>query len=146
MNVVKSIVLGFIAGALAALTALMVMEIVWAQTSFRPQLVFPAGLLSGEFTFVNDIVWGGIWGAIMGLVFGALPQGPLTFKGFLFGLIGPGLIGIAVLMLFPAIVGGGAGPDLSDVVGMLQRLVSAGVWGAAAGWLYGMFCYQRLPL
>ena len=146
MNVVKSIVLGFIAGALAALTALMVMEIVWAQTSFRPQLVFPAGLLSGDFTYVNDIVWGGIWGSIMGLVFGSHPQGPLTFRGFLFGLIGPGLIGIAALMVVPGIIGAGAGPDLSDVVGLIQRFVSAGVWGAAAGWLYGLLCYQRLPL
>ncbi len=145
MNVVKSIVLGFIAGALAALTALMVIEVFWAQTSMAPVPVFPDGLFSGANTFGKDIVWGGIWGSIMGLVYGSLPQGPLTFKGFLFGLIGPGLIGIAAFMLTPLVLGVDTALDLSNVTSMLQRLVSAGVWGAATGWLYGLFCYQRLP-
>lgn len=143
MNVVKSIVLGFIAGALAAITALMLMDLLWARTGYGSQLIFPPGYLSGVPSFASDMVWGGMWGALMGLLFGAHPQGPLTFKGFLYGLIGPGLIGLLIVLPF---LGGTEMLNIGNFGGLWPQFLSAGAFGAAAGWLYGFLCYQRLPL
>ncbi|MGL4396224.1 MAG: hypothetical protein ACRCS9_06780 [Hyphomicrobium sp.] len=144
MGLLKSVVFGFIAGALAAVTALMLMDLLWARTGYGSQIIFPGtpAFLEGAPSFASDMLWGGMWGALMGLIFTSLPQGPLTFKGLFYGLIGPGLLGLLVLVPFLA---GSELLNIGNFGGMWPQLVSAGAFGAAAAWLYGMFCYGRLP-
>jgi len=146
MNVLKAIILGFIAGAIATVTVHEVIS--WLFLNFwtgwpRPSWSMTPAAYTGVPQIMSDTFWGGVWGALFPLVFGTMPRGPLTFKGLLYGLIGPALIGvfIAVPLMtgrFPPFFGG----DMSKIIPVLTIL---GGFGASLGWLYGFFAYKRLP-
>lgn len=147
MNMLKAMVLGFIAGAIATVTVHEMISAAfnnaalwtgWDRISWdmTPNEYGAPKLLSAMF-------WGGLWGALFPVIFGTLPKGPLTFKGLLYGIIGPALIGvfIAVPLLtqrFPIFMDGRA----ELVVPVLAILAG---FGACLGWLYGFFAYKRLP-
>ncbi len=147
MNLLKGMVLGFIAGAIATVTVHEIISYIftmpnvwtgWGRQSWdmSPNVFGVPNILSGAF-------WGGLWGALFPVVFGALPRGPLTIKGLVFGIIGPALIGVFVAIplithRIPLFFDG----DISKIVPVLVIL---GGFGAAVGWLYGLFAYKRLP-
>lgn len=147
MNLLKGMVLGFIAGAIATVTVHEIISFIftmpsvwtgWGRQSWdmSPNEFGVPNILSGAF-------WGGLWGALFPVVFGALPTGPLTIKGLVFGIIGPALIGVFVAIplithRIPLFFDG----DISKIVPVLFILAG---FGAAVGWLYGLFAYKRLP-
>ena len=151
MNVIKSIVLGFIAGAIATLTVHEFISWIfntywtgWPRQSWNfapvssamfPDIVVPQ--------LVSDAFWGGMWGSLFGLVLGPRPQGALTLRGIVLGLVGPALIG--VFLAVPFLTGRFEpffGGDASKIIPVLFIL---GGFGAATAWLYGLFRYGRLP-
>lgn len=154
MSVIKTVVLGFIAGAIATLTVHELISLLfyynwtgWERISWDMSPIdHPVNnMLMTDFAppkIVSATFWGGVWGSILALILGALPQGPLTFKGLAFGLIGPALLGVFILV--PLIRGGPLffGGDMSLIIPVLFILAG---WGAATGWLYGLFRYGRLP-
>jgi hypothetical protein len=151
MNLLKTIVLGFIAGAIATLT---VHEFIswlfnnywtgWDRVSWSKELV-PVAFVPDMVIpkIFSDMFWGGLWGSLFGLILGSRPQGSMTLRGLAMGLIGPALIGvfIAVPLLtqkFPPFFGG----DMSKIIPVLSILAG---YGAFTAWLYGFFRYGRLP-
>lgn len=153
MNAIKSIALGFIAGAVATVT---VHEFVswlfnnpmlwtgWDRVSWDMEPV--SNILFPDITvpkIVSAAFWGGLWGALIGLILGPRPQGSTTLAGIILGIVGPALIGvfIAVPLIterFPPFFGG----DSSKIVPVLVILAA---WGSATAWLYGFFRYCHLP-
>lgn len=147
MNMLKAMVLGFIAGAIAVVTVHELINRIfesslWTGWPRHAWSTAPAAI-TGIPQILSDMFWGGLWGAAFPVVFGTLPKGPLTFKGLFYGLIGPALIGvfIAVPLItqrFPVFMDGKA-----DLV--IPVLCILGGFGAFLGWLYGFFAYKRLP-
>jgi hypothetical protein len=151
MNVIKGIVLGFIAGAIATLT---VHEIIswlfhtywtgWDRISWdmspignplMPDVTVPK--------IVSATFWGGLWGALFGLILGPRPHGSTTFAGIILGLVGPALIGVFLAVpyltgAFPPFFGG----DASKIIPVLVILAG---YGATTAWLYGLMRYGHLP-
>lgn len=145
MSTIRNIGLGFLAGAIAALT---VYEFVsWIFGTYwtgwdRPAWSFERTDFWGVPRVVNDVLIGGAWGALFGLIFGSLPEGMMTVRGAILGLFLPALavalILVPVLGGEPALLGGDAGR-------VIPTLLTWTAWGAFAAWLYGFFQYQRLP-
>lgn len=152
MNVLKGIVLGFIAGAIATLT---VHEFIswlfnnpslwsgWDRVSWSKEPV--TNLLLGiELPqIISAMIWGGLWGALFGIILGPRPQGSMTIQGAILGLFGPALIGVLVAIplltqSYPIFYDGDAG----KVIPVLSMMAG---YGAATAWLYGLFRYCRLP-
>ena len=147
MNMLKAILLGFLAGAIATLTVHEIISWIfttgiwtgWGRHSWN---MAPAAM-TGVPQIVSDTFWGGAWGALFPVIFGMYPKGPLTFKGMLFGIIGPALIGVFIAMpmltqRWPLFLDGNS----SLVIPVLCILAG---FGAAVGWLYGFFAYKHLP-
>ena len=147
MNMLKAILLGFLAGAIATLTVHEIISWIfttgiwtgWGRHSWN---MAPAAM-TGVPQIVSDTFWGGAWGALFPVIFGMYPKGPLTLKGMLFGIIGPALIGVFIAMpmitqRWPLFFDGNS----SIVIPVLCILAG---FGAAVGWLYGFFAYKHLP-
>lgn len=148
----SSLIVGFIAGALATVTAHEAAILLLQQHGFwvprAPWSMEP--ITSGPLAqfaipqLVSAMFWGGIWGAIFALIWGSVPRGPLTFKGIVLGLLGPALIGVMVLVplitaKFPVFFAG----EL-DKIGPVAAILAA--YGAVTGWLYGfMTSGCRMP-
>lgn len=147
----KSLVLGFIAGALATVTAHEIVKfLLFAYAGFpiAPWNLDP--VTTGPMAAYNipqlasDAFWGGLWGIVFALLWGSVPKGPLTFKGALLGMLGPALIGVFILVplltgKFPPFFGG----DPKMILSVLA--ITAG-FGASTGWLYGFLTSGcRLP-
>lgn len=149
MAVIRSILLGFIAGVIATVTVHEFISWIfntywtgWERQSwnFAP---IDNGPMPGMPQLVSDAIWGGLWGALFGVILGSYPRGALTFKGMFLGLIGPALIGVfvAVPLLtgrFPPFFGG----DPSKIIPVLFILAG---FGAVTAWLYGLFQHGHLP-
>ncbi len=151
MNVIKSIVLGFIAGVIATVTVHELISWIfntywtgWPRQSWNFAPV--ANSMVPDFAvpqIVSDAFWGGLWGSVFGLILGSKPEGALTVRGAILGIFGPALIGVflAVPLLtgrFPPFFGG----DASMIIPVLCILAG---FGAVTAWLYGFFRYGRLP-
>jgi hypothetical protein len=151
MNVLKSIVVGFIAGAIAAVTAHEFISWLfvnyWTGWDAAPWSMDPMPSL-----ILPDIVlpWlggialtGGLWGALFGLILGWKPRGMMTIRGAILGLFLPGLISALIVMPYlaheplPLVEG-----NVSVIVPLL--CIWAG-FGAVMAWLYGLFSFCRLP-
>jgi len=133
----KHLLIGFVAGAIAVVTAHEIIDWVLLKAGLFPRVPWsmqPAAV-TGVPQIVSDMFWGGLWGVLFALVQDRAPGGSLWLKGLIFGLIGPALIGVFILLplitgRFPLFFGG----DLKPIISVL--LILAG-FGAALGWLYG---------
>ena len=90
------LVIGFAAGALATLTVHQ--ATVWLLTAFGAIQGNPYSWRSvapfGVPQFLNLAFWGGLWGCVFALIADRFPRSwPLWLAGFLFGAIGPTLVG-----------------------------------------------------
>ena len=145
---IKSIIFGFIAGAIATVTVHELIKYALLEGDVLtgvplPWSTDPVGPWALP-QIANDALWGGLWGVILALILGDPPRGSMTFKGIVLGLLGPALIGVYVLR--PLLVGQSDlffGGDFGQIGSI--ALILAG-WGAFAAWLYGFFSYGcRLP-
>ncbi|HET6389558.1 hypothetical protein [Hyphomicrobium sp.] len=151
MDALKSIVFGFIAGVIAALTIQEAISWLFVHywngwdampwsTAPTPSLLLPTLELPW---IAGTAITGGLWGALFGLILGWKPEGMLTIRGAILGLFGPGLISAFIAMPYlahrqsPLLEG-----NVSEIVPIL--CISAG-FGAVAAWLYGLFSWGRLP-
>lgn len=151
MNLLKSIIVGFIAGVTAAVT---VQEFVswlfirywtgwnadpWSLESVR-NLVIPDLYLPW---LASAALTGGLWGALFGLILGWKPQGMMTIRGAILGFFGPGLLGAMVAVPY---LTQSASPFFNgDVEKIVPMFCIATAFGAAAAWIYGLFSWGRLP-
>jgi hypothetical protein len=99
-----------------------------------PWSMEPAAV-TGVPQIVSDAFWGGVWGILFVLLYSFVPGSSSTLKGLIFGILGPAIVGIFILV--PLITGRfplffGFDPALIGSV-----LVILAGFGAAMGWLYG---------
>jgi len=144
-SIVKNIVLGFVAGAIAFATAHEAIGL-WLLNSGMSDRVpwsMQPSVATGLPELASGALWGGLWGAIFALILGSAPEGSMTFRGLLLGLFGPAFLGAFVIV--PALTGE---PILlgNDPAKLLPVLIAAGGFGAVTAWLYGFFTSGcRLP-
>lgn len=135
---IKSLALGFIAGAIAVVTAHEIIDFILLQAGMFPRVPWsmePAAM-TGVPQIVSDMFWGGVWGILFVLLYGFIPGGGPTVKGLIFGILGPAILGVFILV--PLITGWFPlffAFDPKPIVSVL--LILAG-FGAAMGWLYGL--------
>ena len=129
---VGKIIYGFIAGAIAVVTVHELINYGLLQAGLFPRVPWSLNpsAMTGVPQIVSDAFWGGVWGSLFAMLVGG---GPV--RGALFGMIGPALLGVFVLVpllteRFPMFFGGA--PNMIGSV----LLILAG-WGAATAWLYG---------
>lgn len=134
---VKSMVLGFIAAAIAVLTVHELINYILLQAGIFPRVPWsmkPAAV-TGVPQIISDMFWGGVWGILFALIYPFIPGNSATIKGLIFGIVAPAILG--VLIVLPLLTGRfplffGFDPKLVGSV----LLILAG-FGAAMGWLYG---------
>lgn len=132
----KNLLMGFIAGAIAVATAHEIINWLLLQAGLFPRVPWsmqPAAM-TGVPQILSDMFWGGLWGVLFAAIQDRMPGGSLWLKGLIFGLVGPALIGVFILVplltgRFPLFFGG----DPKLIISVL--LILAG-FGAAMGWLY----------
>ncbi len=134
----KSLLFGFIAGAIAVVTVHEIIDYILYSAGVFPRVPWSLkpSAVTGVPQIVSDAFWGGVWGMIFALLYVVLPGGGPTVKGLIFGIIGPAVLGVFILV--PLITGRfplffGFDPKLVGSV----LLILAG-FGAATGWLYGL--------
>ncbi|MGE3229533.1 MAG: hypothetical protein AB7J30_08855 [Hyphomicrobium sp.] len=141
----KSLVLGFIAGVVAYVSVheLIGLWLLNAGYSTRIPWSTEPSLISGSPQIAVDAAWAGLWGAIFSVILGAVPQGSMTVRGAVLGLVGPALIGTLVAV---PLVHGATPFEGVDVNGIWPVLLVGAGFGAATAWLYGFFTAGcRLP-
>jgi hypothetical protein len=134
----KSLALGFVAGAIAVVTVHELINFILLQAGLFPRVPWSMdpSAVTGVPQIVSDMFWGGVWGIIFVLLYSYIPGGGPTLKGLIFGIVGPAILGVFILV--PLITGRfplflGFDPMLIGSV----LLILAG-FGAAMGWLYGL--------
>jgi hypothetical protein len=133
----KRLALGFVAGAIAVVTAHEIIDFILHAAGVFPRVPWsmtPAAV-TGVPQIVSDMFWGGLWGVLFALISDRVPGENLTVKGLIFGIAGPAILGVFILVplitgRFPLFFGG----DVKLLGSVL--LILAG-FGAAMGWLYG---------
>ena len=134
----KNLALGFIAGAIAVVTAHEIINFILLQAGIFPRVPWSMqpSAVTGVPQIVSDMFWGGVWGVLFVLLYHVIPGGGPTVKGLIFGIIGPAIVGVFILV--PLLTG--RFPLFFDfdpqLVGSVL-LILAG-FGAAMGWLYGL--------
>jgi hypothetical protein len=135
----KNLLMGFLAAAIAVVTVHELINFMLLQAGLFPRVPWSLAPAAGTGIpqILSDMFWGGLWGVLFALIQGSVPGGSMTVKGLIFGLVGPALIGVFILVplltgRFPVFFGG----DPKLIVSVL--LILAG-FGAAMGWLYGLF-------
>lgn len=141
----KSLVLGFIAGAIAYVTAHEAISLWLLNSGYATRVPWSLepSLFTGFPELASGAAWGGLWGVIFAFILGSVPKGALTFRGALIGLLGTALVGVLVLLPLiksePPFLG-------NDFDRIWPELVIGAGFGAAAAWLYGFFTSGfRLP-
>lgn len=142
----KSIIFGFIAGAIATVTVHEAINYGLLQAGIFPRVPWSMEPVPGFGIpqIVSDAAWGGLWGVIFALILGDVPKGSMTLKGIILGILGPALVGVFILVpiltsKFPLFFNGD-----TNMIGSVL-LILAG-FGAATAWLYGfMTSGFRLP-
>lgn len=139
----KNLLIGFVAAAIAVVTAHEIIDWLLLKAGLFPRVPwsFEPAAMTGVPQIVSDMFWGGLWGVLFAAIQDRIPGGSAWVKGLIFGLVGPALIGVFILVplitgRFPLFFGG----DPKLIISVL--LILAG-FGAAMGWLYG-FLTSRL--
>jgi hypothetical protein len=133
----KKLAFGFVAGAIAVVTVHEIIDFILHATVGFPRVPWsmePAAT-TGVPQIVSDVFWGGLWGILFALISDKIPGGSLTVKGLIFGIVGPAILGVFILV--PLITGRFPlffGFDLKLLACVL--LILAG-FGAAMGWIDG---------
>lgn len=134
----KSLAIGFVAGAIAVATAHEVIDLILNKAGVFPRVPWSMepSAVTGVPQIVSDMFWGGVWGILFVLLYAFIPGGSPTLKGLIFGIVGPAVLGVFILV--PLITGRfplffAFDPKLIGSV----LLILAG-FGAAMGWLYGL--------
>lgn len=151
MNVLKNIVLGFIAGVIAAVT---VQEFVswlfiryWTGWDADPWSLEPVRNLVIPDLYLpwlaSTALTGGLWGALFALILGSHPKGMMTIRGAILGFFGPGLLG--AMLAVPYLTHSSSPFFEGDVSKIVPMFCIATAFGAVACWVYGLFSYCRLP-
>lgn len=133
----KTLLMGFIAGAIAVVTVHEIIDFLLLKAGLfqRVPWSMQPSAVTGVPQIVSDMFWGGLWGVLFALIQGSIPGDSLLVKGLIFGIVGPALIGVFILVplitgRFPLFFGGDPKPIISVL------LILAG-FGAGMGWLYG---------
>jgi hypothetical protein len=141
----KSLVLGFIAGAIAYVTAHEAISLWLLNSGYATRVPWSLepSLFTGFPELASGAAWGGLWGVIFAFILGSVPKGALTFRGALIGLLGTALVGVLVLLPLiksePPFLG-------NDFDRIWPELVVGAGFGAVTAWLYGFFTSGfRLP-
>jgi hypothetical protein len=134
---VTSLAFGFIAGAIAVVTAHEIIDFMLLKAGLFPRVPWnmQPSAVTGVPQIVSDMFWGGVWGILFVLLYSFIPGGGPTVKGLIFGIVGPAILGVFILV--PLLTGRfplffGFDPKMVGSV----LLILAG-FGAAMGWLYG---------
>ena len=135
----RNLLMGFLAAAIAVVTVHELINFILLHAGLFPRVPWSLAPAAGTGIpqILSDMLWGGLWGVLFALVQSSIPGGSPTVKGLIFGLVGPALIGVFILVplltgRFPLFFGG----DPKLIISVL--LILAG-FGAAMGWLYGLF-------
>ena len=147
----KSLALGFVAGAIATVTAHELIALALQENGLFSRVPWPMDPIAqgplaahGVPQIVSDTFWGGLWGIIFAMILGNPPQGALTIRGAFLGLVGPAILGVFILK--PLLTGEQALFFGGDVNILWPVLVILAGFGAATGWLYGFLTSGcRLP-
>ena len=148
---IKSLLLGFVAGAIATLTAHELIALGLQETGLFTRTPWPMDPVTrgplaahGIPQIASDTVWGGLWGIVFAMILGNPPKGALTFKGAFLGMLGPAILGVFILR--PLLTGEQALFFGGNVDILWPILVILAGFGAATAWLYGFFISGcRLP-
>ncbi len=144
-SLLKSLVLGFVAGVIAYLLVHEGVSLWLLNNGYATRMPWSMepSLITGSPQIIVDAAWGGLWGAIFALILGSVPRGSMTLRGAILGLVGPAVIGTLVAL---PLVHGGQPLATVDVDTLWPVLVLGAVFGAATAWLYGFFTSGcRLP-
>src|SRR5919109_1225928 len=95
-----NLLLGFIAGAIAVVTAHEIIDFILYKAGLFPRVPWSTApsAVTGVPQIVSDMFWGGLWGVLFAAIHGLIPGGNLTLQGLIFGLVGPALIGVFILV------------------------------------------------
>lgn len=134
----KGLAIGFIAGAIAVVTVHELINYLLLQAGVFPRVPWsmePAAM-TGVPQIVSDALWGGLWGSLFILLADKIPGGSSIVKGIIFGMVGPAIIGVFILVpliteRFPLFFD--YNPQMLGSV-----LLILGGWGAATAWLSGL--------
>jgi hypothetical protein len=134
----RSLILGFIAAAIAVVIFHQGMILVLKLTNLLPTAT-PWNFRSfgplGVPTLVNQMFWGGLWGVAFAALFRMIPGGSSLIKGLIWGLLGPALLGNWVLV--PLFKGGALFAGF-DVQRMVITVLIGAAFGIGLGLIYGL--------
>jgi len=135
---VKSLAIGFIAGAIAVVTVHEIIDFILYSAGVFPRVPWSMqpSAMTGVPQIISDMFWGGIWGIIFVLLYSVIPGSGPTVKGLIFGIVGPAIIGVFILV--PLITGRFPLFFAFDPVLIGSVLLILAGFGAAMGWLYGL--------
>ena len=160
MFTVRSILQGFVAGALAVLifhqgmyyllatSAMGVSDEPW-RTDLVPlwpdlmrMLGYPAYRVP---MLASEMIWGGLWGALFGLIVARVPAGPMWVKALFFALLFPMLIGgwLVAPLLEGAPILSGYLADRDPVRLRSGFLLNGLAFGLGLGIIYGVLFARR---
>jgi hypothetical protein len=130
-HVVRTLVVGFIAGAVAVLVFHQGALAMLHSLGFSPRAPYSVQLTApwGVPQVWSLTFWGGVWGVILAAIFGRLDGPPLVWWSVLFGAIVPTLVVwfvLAPLKGQPVMAGG-------DLHAMATGLIVNAAWGLGTG-------------
>jgi hypothetical protein len=132
----RSLLLGFIAGALSVLVFHQGMVFILYLLKLTPNAPWNLATMRGPFPLpilVNQMFWGGLWGIGFAALAGMIPVANNILRGVIYGLLGPYLLGNAILV--PLIKGGPMFWGLDPTRMVLGALIGA-AFGAGVAILY----------
>ncbi len=138
----RSLVFGFIAGAIAVISFHQSMILILHLLKFLPNFPWsfrPVGPM-GVPALINSMFWGGLWGVAFAALLAFIPGRTLWQRGLVFGFLGPVLLGnwllvplfkggayfggfVAQRMLISVLIGCAFGFGLALFYKMLQKRV-----------------------
>ena len=136
---VRNMAAGFFAATIAVVTVHEIIKAILFQAGLIPLVPWSLSPVpvTGLPHIISAMFWGGVWGVLFVLTYRMIPGNGPTMKGLIFGIIGPAVLGVFILVplitgRFPLFFAG----DLKLIISVL--LILSG-FGAAMGWLYSKF-------